>query len=254
MREETRKPGERGSADLTCSEVEKSLEAYVEGELEGHRLHLVARHVESCGNCAARCLEYQRERLRLIEAAVDSPELPESFARKVAARALAERRRALAARWRDAFFRVSGAVAAAAMLLLAVSVGTGPEVRDGDRPQPARSPSALKESFGRTALAGIPKAAPPSPTFRERAASELAMLPEVHDAVFAAYRLGPRGSGVWVPEQQALCLPDPNNDGRSDINDVAFSFQLLLPDRPPALAGHEEEAADPDCVDICLKL
>ncbi len=236
---------DRLPGDTSCGEAQRSLDAYVEGELEGRQLALVGRHVERCPDCSARVLELERERLRVLEAAVDAPALPETFAREVAARALAERRRILAARRRETLFRLSGVAAAAAALLLAVVLGPAPPERATAGGRPVAS--LPERRSGGIEFPGAASAAAPAPPNGRG-------LKVLHEIVFAAYRLSPYGGNVWIPEHQALCLPDPNSDGRSDINDVAFSFQLMMPDAPLSLIAEEAIRGDPDCVDICLKL
>ena len=48
------------------------------------------------------------------------------------------------------------------------------------------------------------------------------------------------------------CEPDPNQDGKTDWNDVAYSFQVILSGQPPSpLDVSEVTLPDPDCENVC---
>lgn len=261
------------AGDISCADAERILDAHVEGELRGFELALLERHLRGCAVCAGRRAELERERVWILEEALASPSLPESFPEKVVSRILESRRRALAERFRAAFFRISGVAAAAAALLVAALLEPpGPREES-----PAESPGAVRaalvglerrgpsEGFVPEADvsdadcdaaedAGLAREGPPGALLSPPPPERPRLPPTVEDLVFAAYRLGPRPRHVWVPERGEPCRPDPNSDGKSDVSDVAYSLQFLLSDRPLALVETREVPGDPDCVDICLRL
>lgn len=263
----------RRAGGIACADAERFLDAHVEGELRGFELALLERHLRGCAACAARHAELERERVWILEEALASPALPESFAEKVISRIVESRRRALAARWRETFFRISGVAAAAASLAVAALLepaGRESESPAGSRGTPAaalarpeRWTPSETSAFEADGLGGecdaleeaeLARGGGPGPLLSALPPERPRLPPTVEDLVFVAYRLGPRPRHVWIPESGEPCRPDPNSDGKSDMSDVAYSLQFLLPDRPLAMVEAREANGNPDCVNICLRL
>jgi hypothetical protein len=53
------------------------------------------------------------------------------------------------------------------------------------------------------------------------------------------------------------CRPDPNKDGKTDINDIAYSCQILIGGLSHAsrhsLDSSDSAASDPDCEEYCAR-
>lgn len=94
---------------------EKELVAYLDGEMDAAEADSLRRHLEECGRC--------RERLGLLEASysaldhLETAAVPRGFGRRVQART--------AARQRPVLRYFAGALAAAAVVLLALALRTG---------------------------------------------------------------------------------------------------------------------------------
>ncbi len=252
---------------MMCRDVQELLHAHVDGELEGFRAVLVDRHLLGCAPCRKVRNDLERERIWIIEAALDAPRVPASFASRVVDRVRESRRATKIRWWRDAFFRASGA--AAAIAIVSVAALRIPSGTDPGAGGPEGSGIVLDERtddsswppVSRAVVAPIPVEvvfvahAPSDSAHDGHPAARAAEVRLVSDLVFAAYDLGQPGKkAVRSFDRGVLCRPDPNSDGRSDLNDVAYSLQLMMPDRSVEPVIEEESSGDPECVDICLKV
>jgi len=273
-----------------CRQAEVFLHRYVEGELDPIRSQLLSAHLESCASCRSARRELERERLWLIEGAVNAPPLSEHFREKVLARLRNERAEALQRRRSDIFFRATGA--AAAVLILAFAAFQSLD-ESGSSPEAARE--TAKVVF--TSDSGAGSHAPPS------LAAQLVSLPpsDIQDAleeptdciedevqesdidVDPAVTAGAdssRGAGApvwgsklgnvarmaaeldvnatlprWLPiAQDDPCRPDPNQDGKAGWDDVAILCQAIIRGAPEHfLDGGHESALVEDCWDLCVR-
>jgi len=263
--------------ELRCAEVRECLHRYVEGETEPFLSGLVEAHLSRCETCRGMRKRFEGERLWLLEVAIDTPQLSPNFRKKIRRRIEKDLREVHALRRREAFFRFSGVACAVLILALAAvnfqrrppdeervaDVGRSDALPSRDLPPaggvdsllppPEESIVDVVESpgppFPSVLGEGLPSREPQRPPEQARLASHL------NDVVSAALKLDrsrrpARGRGVEDP-----CRPDPNRDGKMDLNDVAYSCQVSLVGAPPEPLSESERApSDPECEDLCLKV
>jgi hypothetical protein len=249
-----------------CFRATDEMHAYVEGGLDPLRSSHIESHLSDCADCRALRRRLEEERVWIIESLVKAPALSPRLRGRVMARIQETRRQSRTVRLRDRVFRLAGAAAAAAVLILAAievprisrSVGMVPGVARLPTALPSLSPEAV--DFGvalemrrsvDTVVDVRPVAYLPedSASFADGASTLLARFPDVMN--FAAKLNGnyPRD----LPQRDP-CRPDPNRDGRLDLNDVAYSYQVFFTGAAPNVFEPNETAtADPECEDICLR-
>jgi len=261
-----------------CREVREYLHFHVEGELDPIRSNLVEAHLRKCGSCRKIREEMEQERLWVLEVALDSPDLSERFRERVIARIEEEQHRTRVEKYRGFFFRASGV--AVALLVFALA-----SWRSADTPSPAArlaaratGPQPEVGSIDPTSVTdthGGERYGPDEPegslaleTPRLDGKWQLPQLPPDTNASQESVRLAAHldevisvttGFGSHMHELRSTsredpCKPDPNKDGKVDLNDIAYSCQVLLGGSlPQTMATSEGTATDPDCEDICLK-
>lgn len=271
-----------------CTGCAPHLHRLSEGELDPIREKRVREHLAACERCRGEIEEIEAERLWLIESALSSPALSESFSRKVIERIRAEEAAASRLRRRAFGLRLSGV---AALVLAAVALG---------RMSPSLSPSGEEASgspgevvrternggidgmgLEEKGLTGMDLAAGHAAELTGSSA-EIADDPDLcldpstdsHFRPVPAIQRGRRGatfisfgdvagmaasigpSGRLPPEiRDDPCKPDPNKDGQTDLNDVAYSCQILMggPSSPRPLEEREKSVGEVDCEDLCLR-
>jgi hypothetical protein len=267
-------PGEREArrerlALIGCQETHEHLHRHVEGETESFLSRLLEDHLSRCPACRALRAQLEEERRWVLEEALVTPALSAGFRKKVLTRVESQRQETQRARWRGAFFRVSGAAAVLAVAVLAYRETPVPEtssVAVAPTP-PAEAVGAAEEvrGAGRVDDLAVPAlwdGSAPAPPLRrltpiqDPVSSRPSGIPYFGEVVHAAATLGrPGRPTAFVGWEAGPCLPDPNQDGRMDPNDVAFSCQVLMGGEPPALRDEPGHAvSDPDCEDICLRV
>ena len=273
------------SSSSDCRQVELFLHRYVEGELDPIRSQMLAAHLESCASCRCARRELERERLWLIEGAVNAPPLSEHFREKVLARLRKDRAETIQRRRSEIFFRATGA--AAGVLILAYAAFHSLE-------EPRGSPEAALETAGVV----VPSDSGPASTtfpvqfvslplsqdrdaFEEpidciddenqepdagvdpagiasAASSQEERSPPWRSKFGVVARMAAEldaTSPRWVIiEQGDPCRPDPNQDGKAGWDDVAILCQAIIRGSPEHfLEGGHESALDGDCWDVCVR-
>ena len=250
--------------DFGCSSAQTHLHAYVEGELDSIRTCLLKGHMEECSACREQVEELKLERVWLLEACVDSPALPDSFTKKVMLR-VKEEKRAQAGRVRHGVYLRLGGLAAAAVLMVTVlavlknSHGNKPEGTEiaGDDVATATM-KVPGDPAPKVRFVGVPQRnlrelqvprrtrviSQPRPRFRRR-------VPAIMFANFG-HVVGMAAARLTHARDIDPCEPDPNQDGKTDWNDVAYSCQVILSGQPPSpLDVSEATLPDPDCENVC---
>ncbi|HVR74046.1 MAG TPA: zf-HC2 domain-containing protein, partial [Planctomycetota bacterium] len=103
-----------------CGRFAESLHPHVEGELDPIRAKLLEEHLAGCAACTRAEADLRMERLALLEALVESPELPDSFSEKVMER-IRDASRARRSRRRQRF---AAAAAAAGLVIFLGAAGS----------------------------------------------------------------------------------------------------------------------------------
>jgi len=255
--------------DFGCSAVQTHLHAYVEGELDSIRTGLLKGHMEDCSTCREQAEELKLERVWLLEACVDSPALPDSFTQKVMLR-VKEEKRAQAGRVRRAvYLRFGGGALAAAAAVVMVSVLAVLQNSSDHKPEGTKVAGvdvatvevpghpAPKRRFVSVPHGNLRDLQPPGRTrVIPRAGSRFGgRVPAPRFANFG-HVVGMAAARLSHTRDRDPCEPDPNQDGKTDWNDVAYSCQVILSGQPPSpLDVHEavSEATlpDPDCENVC---
>lgn len=276
-----------------CGRFAEALHPHVEGELDPIRTKLLEEHLAGCAACTRAEADLKMERLAFLEAAVETPELPDSFSEKVMER-IRDVSRARRTRRRLRFAAAAGLViflgAAGSLELFRsgpIEPGSPPPLLTSAPVAPPPStdhprPPALRDEDARGGA--LPLVASPAAKGSEKATlEEAAALHEVpRPGLIAFTSQGAPLPGVRpestppvpvrtlghvvgmvvrmgqphdAPGRDDPCKPDPNKDGKTDLNDVAYSCQVLicgnLPSPLEALAAPADEA---DCDGPCLRI
>ncbi len=126
------------------------------------------------------------------------------------------------------------------------------------------SPARPREIADRIPVGTIPPASVWTTPFRDVRVEPLIRPAVWHGAALAnfghvlgmAERLAaPSLRRPEAPTRDDPCKPDPNKDGKTDINDVAYSCQVLICGQPPRpLEVVDSTAVEPvDCDDYCFR-
>lgn len=259
-----------GGTGMNCADARGLLHRHVEGELGPIHTNLLDRHLSLCPACREERDELEKERLWILECALNAPELSESFTKKVVSRIRDTHRRERTETRIGLLFRISGVAAAALALTVASlqytgdvpSPGRGTDVAAtpanvGAGAEGASLPYEVFEDLNRRWHVEQPESSPEtgrSSRLPVSLASHTAH-PLVNEAVVMAVTLGDVQI-AWRPAVgENPCRPDPNKDGKVDWTDVAYScqVQILTAESPPeSIATSDESVPDPECVSICL--
>lgn len=282
---------------LDCDSTSELLHADVEDELSGALRAAVGAHLASCAKCRRARLALEDDRLSFLEAAVASPELPLGFAGRITRRLHREesaRRTRLRRRWAISGLAAAGLIAALISPLLRREMAVAPvassEAAPGlpsssaERASPAREPLARPSRLGAPLVGGVPGALDEALRTIELSPTLVATVSTPSPRLAAATRGEARGavvrswsqvlgmaadlserrrSGAREPSPRAArrddpCRPDPNGNGQMDIEDLAYSCQLLVHGQPPAPLEPESVGAREDEVDceggLCLRV
>lgn len=263
-----------------CLEVQ-FLHQYVEGELDPIRTGLMRQHLTSCAACQKTRDEIEGERLWLIETAVDAPALVGRFEERVQERImerirdelLHSKRQDSLQRQRALFARAASFAAAAALIALTaiqfektqvplpVPRVSADVLTDSAAPPaafPTESPALCSLDCSEALYPVSLSSSTGVPLIHRRAARGAAVREATNfgEVVGIAIQLTP--SSLPAPPRDP-CKPDPNKDGKMDLNDVAYSCQLLIGGpQPHSLELKDVPFADfplvdSDCDDVCLR-
>jgi hypothetical protein len=249
------------------------LHQYVEEELDPIRTALVRQHLKSCAACRGERDAIEAERLWLLEAAVDAPLLSGRFQEKILERVREAKRR-------DALKALLGRAAsfAAAFLVIGLTAVTSTAPAPRFLPPSARGVAYAPEAIS---PGGTPLPACSSECPEQDFSLSLAVIADRMDHARLVSRTLPHArigpifvsnfgdvAGIAVQltpssrpafyrfEMEGPCKPDPNKDGKMDLNDVAYSCQLLIGGLEPHSLETKDVSfplADSDCDDVCLK-
>jgi hypothetical protein len=243
-----------------CSRVDDLLHLHVEGELESIRENIVREHLAACAACRHARDELVEERRWFIEAAVKSPPLPARFRKRIIQR-IAGRERSVARKQRRVVLTRAAGIAAA--LALAFLIFRAPP-RDGNGARLAGEDGVTCAPPGSIADAPAIAAADPVPPLphaypqpgTNRApilpgGTTFVRLPNFGDVLGLAVLVAPSTPRAVSPDP---CRQDPNQDGKTDLTDVAYSFQIILGAPPPrSIELGEAREAEPECEELCVR-